>query len=131
MISTFGSKAHAENWAKQWRAKRPGGDHFICSINVGPDSRFYDCYRIFRASELASLLNIPLHPSMKTDMLRDEYLVFRNVHYLDVKIENWTDGRYIFLQESDDCNKRVLELNKETLIRPEDDDDDDDDDDEM
>lgn len=79
MISTFGSRVHAKNWARRWAEKHPHESYCICKIEVSPS------YRVFSAAELVSVLDIPVHPGMKTEMLRDEYLIFRNVYDSDIE----------------------------------------------
>lgn len=85
MISTFGSRVHAENWARRWAEKHSYGEYYIHRIEVS------SCYEVFRAVELVNVLNTPLHPGVKPAILRDEYLIFGNVEYIHVSLIDSSD----------------------------------------
>ena len=76
MISTFGSEAHARNWARRFET-RLLEQYCICHIDVS------STYKVFSAAELATVLDIPLDPSKKK-MLRDEYLIMRHIYDSDI-----------------------------------------------
>lgn len=73
MISIFGNKSHAERWLGKWLSNNDGSFSISC---IKTDST----YKVFRAIDLVSVLDIPLHPHVNMDWFRDEYLIFRNIY---------------------------------------------------
>ena len=73
MISTFGSLAHAQNWARKWSNRHPRGTYHIATIEVT------DNLYVFRAVELVNVFDVPLSGTAIQDQLRDEYLIFRRI----------------------------------------------------
>ncbi|MCJ1475401.1 hypothetical protein MMC13_004063 [Lambiella insularis] len=96
LISLFGSKRRAENWALNWSVKHPRG---FCTVYEIEAAELWGRY-IFRASQLCNELDLQVPREAKVS-IRDEYLVAHNIPWQAIsgwrEVEDIKKGKQWFL----------------------------------